>query len=82
MKKILIAFLCISGEFAFAQQIEFVPVFKEKPLELGKKYISEKDTVEIETLKFYISNVEFLKDKKIVHSLKKRLIRLKVFQKE
>ncbi len=72
MKKNLIAFLCISGVFAFAQKIEFLPVFKEKPLELGEKYISDKDTVEIETLKFYISNVEFLKGKKIVHSLKKK----------
>jgi hypothetical protein len=32
--------------------------FKSSPLELQKKYISLSDTLEIETFKFYVSNIE------------------------
>ena len=32
--------------------------YKSSPLELQKKYISLSDTLEIETFKFYVSNIE------------------------
>jgi len=50
--------LLFHGMHAQESVLQFHIQFGNAPLELGKKYISLNDTLQIGTLKFYVSNVE------------------------
>jgi len=62
--------------FAYPQQkaidIQFVPRYDSKPVEPGKKYAYKNDSIEIETLKFYISNIEFYQNNQQVAAVEKK----------
>ena len=68
-------FACIVNT-AFAQQrtitVQFLPLYNSAPVELGKKYLYKSDSIEIETLKFYISGIQFYKDGKLVGATEKK----------
>ena len=48
--------------------VVFQPVFASIPLTLDSTYLIENGQIEFSTLKFYISNLQFLKNEKIVFS--------------
>ena len=58
------------GKLSLAQNQTFVfhPVFGNSDLRLSESYykLNEKDSLQIETLKFYISDIEFLNEGKII----------------
>lgn len=54
--------------------ISFVPVFFNSPMELDVKYLFLKDSIELKTLKFYVSNISLLKDSKEVYSFPQKHI--------
>jgi hypothetical protein len=55
-----------------AQSICFNPMFGENNLELNKQYFNgnSSDSIQIETLKFYISNIEFYNNDQLVYKEK------------
>ena len=59
---LLLACCCLHGIYAQVAKDSLVIqsrlVYGNKPLELRTKYISNSDTLEIETFKYYISNIE------------------------
>ena len=52
--------------------IQFVPKYNSLPIEPGKKYPYKNDSVEIETLKFYISGTRFYNDSLLVDEVKRK----------
>jgi hypothetical protein len=50
--------LLFHGIHAQENALQFHIQFGNAPLELGEKYISKNDTLQIEALKFYVSNIE------------------------
>lgn len=68
--------ICCCAHAVYSQQntisIRFKPVFGSMPLEIGKKYPYKSDSVEIETLKFYISAVKFYRDDQCVGETEKK----------
>lgn len=67
--KFLIYLFFILIQTANAQSISFQINYGNHPLKLDSKYYSEKnqDSIEINTLKFYISNLTFYKNSKSVY---------------
>ncbi len=62
MKNLFTIFFSVLSFHLLAQNsfmIQFQPQFNGYPLELNKKYFTQNDTVIIETLKFYVSDIEF-----------------------
>ena len=58
-------FLVIVIEISFClqgQSLQFKPMYQQQVLDLNKKYVSKNDTLEIEALKFYISNLRIEKN--------------------
>jgi hypothetical protein len=53
--------------------IYFKPTYNLLPLELGKKYPYKNDSIEITSLKFYISNIRFYQDNKLVDETEKKV---------
>lgn len=53
--------LLLKSSFGFSQvQLSVIPTFDGEPLELEKKYsLSGNDSVQFETLKFYLSNISY-----------------------
>ena len=73
---VLIAFL-FSSILSCAQQgatIYFIPEMNDQPLVPGENdYLPEiRDSVKIEALKFYISDVQFFQDEQLVYTLEKK----------
>ena len=64
----ILLFLIVKISFAQNQSLVFHPVFGNSALRLSESYytLTDKDSLQIETLKFYISGVEFLNEGKIV----------------
>jgi len=56
------------------QSIQFKPLFQDQSLASNKKYIFQNDTLEIETLKFYISNVRFYNKEELVDTADKKYL--------
>lgn len=52
--------------------IQFVPQYASLPIETGKKYPYKTDSVEIETLKFYISGIQFIQNGQLVAAVEKK----------
>lgn len=52
--------------------IHFRPVYDLLPVEMEKKYSYKNDSVEISVVKFYISNISFYQNNKLVDSLDKK----------
>ncbi|MGY8885895.1 MAG: MbnP family protein [Flavobacteriales bacterium] len=54
--------------------IQINPLFNNEHLELNKQYFlaSVNDSIKVETLKFFISNVRFFQDEKLIDSLSKK----------
>jgi hypothetical protein len=75
MKALLILFFPFVI-FAQESQIRFKLTFKEQEIEIGKSYLFENRDVNIDNLKFYISNLKIIRKNKIVFqdSLPARLI--------
>ncbi len=75
-KFILILLLISLHSFSYCQQrkstIQFVPKYDSLPIEIGKKYPYKNDSVEIETLKFYISGIQFFQNEKLVAVAEKK----------
>lgn len=72
--KFILAYFLFAFSFqCFSQKTEnkltFVPMLGSQKLELGEKYFLQKvnDSISIETFKFYISNLSFLKKRKTIH---------------
>ena len=66
-----VVFLCLECAVLNSQnkneiKVVFQPVFGSYPLILDSTYMFENGQIEFSTLKFYISNVQFLKNEKIV----------------
>lgn len=61
---ILISFCCTEAQNTV--QIHFTPLFAGSNLILQKKYNSQKDTVSISKLKFYLTDITFLKNNQTV----------------
>ena len=76
IKLAVTALLICFAHAVYSQQnsisIRFKPVFGSVPLEIGKKYAYKGDSVEIETLKFYISAVKFYQDDQWVGETEKK----------
>ncbi len=75
MKALLILFFPFVI-FAQESQIRFKLTFKEQEIEIGKSYLFENRDVNIDNLKFYISNLKIIRKNKIVFqdSLPARLV--------
>ena len=80
MKSILLFFSLFLSFNICAQQSTF-PVFFDltvegKSLELGKNYVlsENEDTITFETLRFYISNLQFIDNEKLVNNSQKKHI--------
>ena len=75
MRFFFVFFFCIFLTPLFAQQknkLVFHHLFTNKPLVFNENYIlKNKDTVSIQTFKYYISSIQFLKNKKVVWKEKK-----------
>ena len=71
----ILAFACTS-HLAYAQKksvsIQFNPVYDSLPLELGKKYPYKNDSIEIATLRFYISGIQFYYNDVLVDEVAKK----------
>lgn len=71
----LIAFLG-SSIFCFSQteliSIQFNPTYNSLPIELGKKYPYKNDSIEIATLKFYISGIRLYQENELVDEFIKK----------
>lgn len=52
--------------------VYFRPLFADAPLESGRKYCFQNDTIEIETLRFYISDMGFYKAGELVSVAEKK----------
>ncbi len=78
MKQIPILILLLSAINVFAQKeelnLQFNVKFNNEILELNKQYFlnSVNDSIKIETLKFFVSEIKFLQDKTVVDSLSKK----------
>jgi hypothetical protein len=78
MKQILILILLLSAINVFAQKkelnLQFNVKINNEILELNKQYFltSVNDSIKIETLKFFVSELKFLEDKTVVDSLSKK----------
>ena len=72
----IFTFLLLFPWLVFSQKkqvdIEFKPFLGENYLELEKNYALKKNSVEISTLKFYVSNIQFLKKGKPVDFIQKK----------
>jgi hypothetical protein len=70
MRLLVTLFLCLFSTICLAQQnctIKFHHLFKDKILKLEEEYILQNmDTISIHTLKYYISIIQFLKNKEVV----------------
>jgi hypothetical protein len=70
----LIVHLCIfcSGTLCNAQanvfSVQFNPVFGAHPFETEKKYSYKKDSIQITTLKFYVSGIQLYKDSTLLEA--------------
>jgi hypothetical protein len=75
MKALLILFFPFVI-FAQESQIRFKLTFKEQEIDIGKSYLFENRDVNIDNLKFYISNLKIIRKNKIVFqdSLPARLV--------
>lgn len=71
----LIAFLA-SSIFCYSQKdfisIQFNPIYNSLPIALGKKYPYKTDSIEITTLKFYISTIQFYQENELVDEFIKK----------
>lgn len=74
MKHVFLVIIFCASFRLLGQIIEFKPVFRNQSLELNKKYVFQNDTVEIETLKFYVSNVRFYNKGKLVDTADKKYL--------
>jgi hypothetical protein len=72
MSRFLFILLMVFSETVFAQSktvlIAFWVSFGKEPLELNKDYYLSGDTLQLETVKFYISNIQFYQDSLLVYS--------------
>src|SRR5690348_6475907 len=71
MKRLFLFILCTSFNL-YGQKVQFKPTFQHQPIELNKKYVFQNDSLEIETLKFYISNIRFYNNGKLVDTVDKK----------
>lgn len=75
-KYLLIVLLISLFGVAYPQEkkitIQFIPVYGPLPVEIGKKYSYKNDSVEIETLRFYISDIQFFQNNQLVGEVKKK----------
>lgn len=53
-------------------KITFLPMFKHNTLHLNQKNLTDKDSIIIQTLKFYITDIVFYKENKLVDKINKR----------
>jgi hypothetical protein len=71
----LLSFFAIS-KVCYSQEspvsIQFNPTYNTLPIESGKKYPYKNDSIEISTLKFYISNIQFYQDNQLVDEVAKK----------
>jgi hypothetical protein len=62
--------------FTFAQKneysIEFAPTFNNLPVELNKYYGFQNDSIKISTLKFYVANISFYENNRLVETVSKK----------
>lgn len=76
MRFIIIALITCITNAAYSQKdtiaIRFIPTYASQPIETGKKYPLKNDSVEIETLRFYISGIRFYLDDKLVDEVEKK----------
>ncbi len=75
MRIIFLLFLIFFSMRLTAQQkrtIQFIPIFNGAPLKLDTEYYTAKDTILIETLKFYLSEIQFCKDNVVLDRLEKK----------
>lgn len=74
MRIVFVFFCCVFSSKIFAQKNNIISIhhlWNEKKLVLNEKYFIQKnDTISIQTLKYYISTIQLLKNNKIVWSEK------------
>lgn len=75
MKVFLFLILCFLNAFTQAQvnyKFDFLATINQKELEIGKSTYSTvlNDSIRIDNLKFYVSNLKLLNQNKIVHEVK------------
>ncbi|MEZ4886018.1 MAG: MbnP family protein [Chitinophagales bacterium] len=72
----IILFICLLQLQAQPQEhtLQFMLTFNGETLEMGKKYYlpSIKDSVELETLRFYVSDLQWLQNEEIVAAMAKK----------
>ncbi len=71
----ILLFVSVVG-LASSQQktisIQFALQYNLMPIEIGKKYVYQNDSVEIQTLKFYISDIQFYQNNKRIDAVQKK----------
>jgi hypothetical protein len=76
MKFVFLLSFLITGIFCYSQDsvitIHFNPMYDALPIELGKKYSYKTDSIEISTLKFYISGIKYYQNDKPVDEVVKK----------
>ena len=76
MKFLFFLSLLLKGALCYAQtntvSIKLNTVYGALPIELGKKYPYKNDSVEITTLKFYISGIQFYQDDNLTDETEKK----------
>jgi len=78
MRRIILATFFLICTYTNAQRkeksIQFNLTYNNQPLQLHKNYLlaSKKDSIKIETLRFFISNIQFSLNKKVVTELQKK----------
>ncbi len=72
---VILLFFGLNTGFLYSQnqQIQWIPLFNEEPIELGKSYKipTQEDSVTFQAIKFYISDIELFRGNKKSKSLKK-----------
>jgi hypothetical protein len=76
MKLIFFLLFSVAGAYGYAQKtdisIQFSPTYDAVPVELHKKYTYKSDSIEIATLKFYISGIKLYQNDKPVDEVAKK----------
>ncbi|HXB42031.1 MAG TPA: MbnP family protein [Bacteroidia bacterium] len=78
MNKFYFILITLLPFFGFCQKdtgsVKFTPTFGNTAIEPGKKYYSSKlnDSLNIETFRFYVSNLTLLKNGKVVYTVKNK----------